>query len=199
METSNSLTKSKSPNASNLPPALPLPPPPAPKKKCDSTLTPNLVAKSPPSDKYHPLSSTLKTRCSDETNASGGGAGDRDANQLLVFGGIQMMCGLLMGVFGVLTLLHDASMAELGGGLWSGAVAMSTGMVAVMTGLKSCYNPADTVSTMGVTTYLAMCLVTIAVSNLALVLTSTGLVRDSQRPNYYSPMTDVSNRKSLRL
>lgn len=46
---------------------------------------------------------------------------------LLITGGIQMMLGILMAVFGVLIIVHNASLAGAGSGLWGGAVAMLSG------------------------------------------------------------------------
>lgn len=46
---------------------------------------------------------------------------------LLITGGIQMMLGILMAVFGVLIIVHDASLAGAGSGLWGGAVALLSG------------------------------------------------------------------------
>uniref|UniRef100_A0A1B6EG46 Uncharacterized protein n=1 Tax=Clastoptera arizonana TaxID=38151 RepID=A0A1B6EG46_9HEMI len=182
METFVSSAKKPRQSVSSAPPPLP----PMPDKLTDNA--PSFVAKSPPSDKYqtlsHPLTSTLKTRSSDSIPKQENGEG----RTLLICGGIQMLCGLLMGVFGVLTLLHDASMAEYAGGVWSGAVAMICGLVGIMVGIRGCCSPEGSgTPSLGVTLYLALCLVTIAVCNLGLVLASTGLVRDAQRPNYYIP------------
>lgn len=134
----------------------------------------NMVAKSPPSDK-----------------GSNGGDSKGDTNgseksmtlTLTGLGTLQVICGILMIVFGILGLIHSASMANIGGGLWSGAAAMSCGFVALTAGIKRfCYHHDRT--SLQLTIYLALCLVCLAVDTLALLLTSTGLLRDSQRPSY---------------
>lgn len=45
----------------------------------------------------------------------------------VILGGIQIMLGILMAVFGVLVIAHDSSLSGAGSGLWGGAVAMFSG------------------------------------------------------------------------
>lgn len=52
---------------------------------------------------------------------------DDENSVFLITGGIQMMLGILMAVFGVLVIVHDSSLAGAGSGLWGGAVAMLSG------------------------------------------------------------------------
>lgn len=110
---------------------------------------------------------------------------------IVTFGAIQLLCGLLMSTFGVLTLLHDASLSSIGAGIWGGAMASANGIVGILAGFRGCYQKTDHVNPLIVTVYLALCLVSIAVANLALVLTATGLLRDSQRPIYFVPLRSV--------
>jgi hypothetical protein len=58
---------------------------------------------------------------------------------------------------------------------------MASGVVGVLAGLRSCYSVRDSSpSTLAVTAFLALCLVSLAVSNLVVVLAVIGLVRDGQ-------------------
>lgn len=97
-----------------------------------------------------------------------------------------------MVVFGVLSMLHDASLSSVGAGLWSGAMAMGNGVVGLMASLNGCLSPERTLSPLSVTIYLALCLVSVGVSNLAIILTAIGLLKDSQKPYYIMPKDKVS-------
>lgn len=57
----------------------------------------------------------------------------------------------------------------------------------MLAGLKGCYSSTKTESKISpalLTGFLALCLVSFALSNLVLVLTATGLIRDVQRPYF---------------
>lgn len=110
---------------------------------------------------------------------------------LVTLGGIQLVAGILMMAFGILATLHEASLASVGAGLWGGAMGAAVGLVGVVAGFKGCYRTSDRISPLAVTVYLALCLVAIGVGNLALVLTATGLLRDSQRTDYFLPLKQV--------
>nr|CAD7595176.1 unnamed protein product [Timema genevievae] len=135
-----------------------------------------MIVKSPaPEDS---LSSTLRTR------SSGGQSGaQEDTNVFLLLGGSQMVLGVLMAVFGVLALVHEAALSGAGAGLWGGAVAMAAGGAGVLAGLRGCYSGRGRVPAVFLTAFLALCLVAVAVSNLVVVLTITGIVRDGQKPD----------------
>lgn len=96
-----------------------------------------------------------------------------------------------MVVFGVLSMLHEASLSSVGAGLWSGAMAMGNGVVGLMASLNGCLSPDRTLSPLSVTIYLALCLVSVGVSNLAIILTAIGLLKDSQKPYYIIPKDKV--------
>lgn len=153
----------------------PVPPPPLPplpdKPPVDAGA---LVAKSPPGTP--PQSSTLQSRQSEERPR------DEAAMRVLAYGALQLACGVLMAALGVLGLVHGAALARYGAGLWGGAAGLSAGLAGVMAGLRAYYQPGERLSHSGVSAYLALCLVGVAVSCLALVLTSTGLLRDIQQP-----------------
>ncbi len=110
---------------------------------------------------------------------------------IVTFGGIQLVAGILMIAFGILAILHEASLSSVGAGLWGGAMGTANGFVGIVAGFKGCYHSSDRISPLAITVYLALCLVAIGVSNLALVLTATGLLRDSQRTDYFFPLKQV--------
>lgn len=104
---------------------------------------------------------------------------------------MQVVTGCLMVVFGVLSMLHDASLSSVGAGLWSGAMAMGNGVVGLMASLNGCLSLERTLSPLSITIYLALCLVSVGVSNLAIILTAIGLLKDSQKPYYIMPKDKV--------
>ncbi|XP_025423788.1 uncharacterized protein LOC112693092 isoform X1 [Sipha flava] len=113
-----------------------------------------------------------------------------------LIGLMQVVTGCLMVVFGVLSMLHDASLSSVGAGLWSGAMAMGNGVVGLMASLNGCLSPDRTLTPLSVTIYLALCLVSVGVSNLAIILTAIGLLKDSQKPFYIVPK-DKTQYKTL--
>ncbi|KAI5698662.1 hypothetical protein M8J75_010152 [Diaphorina citri] len=113
-----------------------------------------------------------------------------ERNLLLILGGIQMTCGLLMVVFAILAILHDAALSSFAAGIWSGAMSLGCGFVGVVSGIRSCYHSRHHVSVLCLTIYLALGLINVAVDNLALVIASTGLLRDAQRPTYFVPLQE---------
>ena len=143
-------------------------------------VTPDPLVVKSPADSF---SSTLKTRsytvsCIFQDDVSS------EENSFLFLGVAQMLLGVLMAVFGVLAIVHEASLSNVGAGLWGGAVAMAAGVVGVLAGLRSCYSVRDAApSTLTITSFLALCLVSLAVSNLVVVLAVIGLVRDGQSAN----------------
>lgn len=104
---------------------------------------------------------------------------------------MQVVTGCLMVVFGVLSMLHEASLSSVGAGLWSGAMSMGNGVVGLMASLNGCLSPDRTLSPLSITIYLALCLVSVGVSNLAIILTAIGLLKDSQKPFYIMPKDKV--------
>jgi len=92
----------------------------------------------PPLLKYNEFSSLLSslatgpvevkpTEVAAKKSDSSPSCRDDELSVLLITGGIQMMLGILMAVFGVLIIVHDASLAGAGSGLWGGAVALLSG------------------------------------------------------------------------
>lgn len=175
---------------SALPPDPP-PPPPPPKVKRDQFEASNFVAKSPPKYRAHAVSKV--TSLDDDDDLDGGFPVIKasEGPVIVTFGGIQLVSGILMIAFGILTMLHEASLSSVGAGLWGGAMGAANGFVGIVAGFKGCYQTSDRISPLAITVYLALCLVAIGVSNLALVLTATGLLRDSHRSDYFLPAKQV--------
>lgn len=141
-------------------------------------VTPDSLIVKSPADSF---SSTLKTRSSTVSGSFRDDARSEE-NSFLFLGVAQMLLGVLMAVFGVLAMVHEASLSGVGAGLWGGAVAMAAGVVGVLAGLRNCYSVRDTSPpVLTITSFLALCLVSLAVSNLVVVLAVIGLVRDGQR------------------
>jgi hypothetical protein len=102
-----------------------------------------------------------------------------------------------MAVFGILAIVHDSSLSRVGAGLWGGAVAMATGVVGVLAGLRSCYSVTESSpSRLAVTAFLALCLISLAVGNLVVVLAVIGLVRDGQTADVRA-IEEVKARNSI--
>lgn len=176
----------------------PLPPQPA-KIKRNEFETENFVAKSPAKHNRSspPQTASKGVDSGDENDAEGGGfpvIRGSEGPVIVTFGGIQLVAGVLMIAFGILAMLHEASMSSVGAGLWGGAMGAANGFVGIVAGFKGCYHSSDRISPLAITVYLALCLVAIGVSNLALVITATGLLRDSQRTDYFVPLRQVSAR-----
>lgn len=165
--------------------------PPPPKVKKEGFETSNFVAKSPPKHRARTVSKIV----SDDDELDGGFPIIKasEGPVIVTFGGIQLVSGILMIAFGILTMMHEASMSSVGAGLWGGAMGAANGFVGIIAGFKGCYQTSDRISPLAITVYLALCLVAIGVSNLALVLTATGLLRDSQKADYFLPLKQVSD------
>ncbi|KAJ8897513.1 hypothetical protein PR048_002860 [Dryococelus australis] len=112
------------------------------------------------------------------------GAGDGgDAGGFLLLGSGQVLLGVAMAVLGAMALVHEAAMSGAGAGLWGGAVAMATGAAGLAAGLRGCYSPRGRVPPAFAAAFLALCLVAVAVANLVVVLTVTGIIRDGHKPD----------------
>lgn len=152
--------------------AMPPDPPPHPLKlKREEFDTSNFVAKSPPNYRHRAVSK-IESVDEDELDAGFPIINASEGPVIVTFGGIQLVSGILMIAFGILTMLHEASLSSVGAGLWGGAMGAANGFVGVIAGFKGCYQTSERISPLAITVYLALCLVAIGVSNLALVLTA---------------------------
>lgn len=86
----------------------------------------------------------------------------------------------MLVVFGVLVLVHGASLGGTGAGLWAGAAALAAGALGVVATLSSSGGIARP-STSFSSAHLASSLVALALSNMAAITALTAVVRDSQR------------------
>ncbi|XP_014243921.1 uncharacterized protein LOC106663539 [Cimex lectularius] len=134
---------------------------------------PSLIAKSPSSEK---------------TLLSSADGTYRETNLLLLISNLQVVSGLLMLVFGVLCAVYDVSMSRLGAGLWGGMVSLLAGSLGTAATLNTCLSRRS--SSLYLTLYLALCLVSLAVNTLVIVLTLTALVRDARQDSDFLAVED---------
>lgn len=69
---------------------------------------------------------------------------DRRPSKLILYLGIsQLLVGVLMVVAGGVVIIHEASLSRTGAGLWSGCLAIATGILGVLAGINDCYGLYD--------------------------------------------------------
>ncbi|KAJ8915142.1 hypothetical protein NQ315_000394 [Exocentrus adspersus] len=104
---------------------------------------------------------------------------ERDNQRIVLFlGMLQFVLGLLMVAFGILVIMHRASLSQLGGGIWGGCLAMSTGVAGILTAAGSLCPLKETPQKVAYTVFLALSLISLAVSQLIVFIAATGLARD---------------------
>ncbi|CAH0564607.1 unnamed protein product [Brassicogethes aeneus] len=120
-------------------------------------------------------------------------------NGFLYLGILQVLFGILMMVFGVLVILHRASLSQYGGGFWGGGLAVATGISGILSAAKTFCPLKSTAQTVAHTVYLALSLISLAVSQLVVVIAATGLARDvnivdpdDKPPTIHSITDDIS-------
>ncbi|XP_076378773.1 uncharacterized protein LOC143259603 isoform X1 [Megalopta genalis] len=86
--------------------------------------------------------------------------------------------GIVLVVFGILVLVHGASLGGSGAGLWAGVGALVAGALGVVATLATSSSKANSSFS---TAHLAASLVALALSNMAAITALTAIVRDSQR------------------
>ncbi|KAI4479343.1 hypothetical protein M0804_011128 [Polistes exclamans] len=104
--------------------------------------------------------------------------GDDDSNLLMFTSCGQLLLGIVLVVFGVLVLVHGASLGGSGAGLWAGTGALVAGALGVLAALAS---SSGRTNSGFCTAHLASSLVALALSNMAAITALTAVVRDSQR------------------
>ncbi|KAI4456685.1 hypothetical protein MML48_8g00000852 [Holotrichia oblita] len=158
-------------------------------KKCDNNLTistklstDQLICKSPQnspnlSDRSSPKArQRIEPRCTKPFRL-------RCLNLTLYLGILQILFGMLMSVFGVLAIIHGSNLSQIGGGLWGGCLAVATGTTGVLTAARDCCPLKRTPQRIAHTVFLALSLISLAVSQLVMVLSATGLSRDLEKTN----------------
>lgn len=92
---------------------------------------------------------------------------------------------------------------QIGGGLWGGCIAVATGTVGVLTAAKDCCPLKRRAHHVAYTVFLALSLISLAVAQLVLVLSATGLSRDLEKVNsensFENKVSYFSNKRSYNL
>ncbi|XP_037071351.1 uncharacterized protein LOC119089276, partial [Pollicipes pollicipes] len=83
----------------------------------------------------------------------------------------RLLVGCLLLVFGVLALLQGSSQAYLGGGLWGGICVIVSGALGIISSRRPC-------AYFYLASFMAMSIVSLAVSGLVVIFSAIGLVRD---------------------
>ncbi|KAL3274427.1 hypothetical protein HHI36_015815 [Cryptolaemus montrouzieri] len=91
---------------------------------------------------------------------------------------LQVVFGVLMIGFGVYAILHGAAMALIAAGIWTGLIALSTGIFGILATATRCCPIEEKWRKLSTTLFLALSLISLALSQLVVVLTAIGLVRD---------------------
>jgi len=86
--------------------------------------------------------------------------------------------GVVLVVFGILVLVHGASLGGSGAGLWAGAGALVAGALGVVATLATSSTKTNSAFS---SAHLASSLIALALSNMAAITALTAVVRDSQR------------------
>jgi len=94
-----------------------------------------------------------------------------------------MFLGIVLVVFGVLALVHGASLGSSGAGLWAGAGALVAGALGVVATLATSSTKTNSAFA---SAHLASSLIALALSNMAAITALTAVVRDSQRASEVS-------------
>ncbi|KFM78958.1 hypothetical protein X975_26078, partial [Stegodyphus mimosarum] len=90
----------------------------------------------------------------------------------------QIFCGVMLGVFGLLSMNMEAAMSSLAGGVWAGGIAIATGLAAIC--LSKCAKKA-----IYAIVFLCLSVVSVLTGGLATVFVATGLAHDAQWPAGY--------------
>ncbi|XP_076169960.1 uncharacterized protein LOC143148010 [Ptiloglossa arizonensis] len=101
-----------------------------------------------------------------------------DSNLLMFTSCGQLLLGVVLVVFGILVLVHGASLGGSGAGLWAGVGALVAGALGVVATLAT--SSTKTNSSFS-TAHLAASLIALALSNMAAITALTAIIRDSQR------------------
>lgn len=96
---------------------------------------------------------------------------------------LAMFLGIILVVFGILALVHDASLGSSGAGLWAGAGALVAGALGVVATLATSSTKTNSAFA---SAHLASSLIALALSNMAAITALTAVVRDSQRASEVS-------------
>ncbi|XP_063917202.1 uncharacterized protein LOC135132914 [Zophobas morio] len=107
-----------------------------------------------------------------------------DDGSLLCLGLLQFIFGFFMVVFGALVIQYDASLAQLGGGIWAGCLSMATGIIGILASAREWCPLKSTPQKITHTIFLALSLVSLAIAQLVVALAATGAARDINNSEY---------------
>lgn len=82
---------------------------------------------------------------------------------------------------------------QIGGGLWGGCLATLTGVLGVLSAAKDCCPLKTNPQRIALTAFLALSLISLAVSNLVLILAAISLARDANRTDEFADDEQVTN------
>ncbi|KAG8181743.1 hypothetical protein JTE90_028281 [Oedothorax gibbosus] len=91
----------------------------------------------------------------------------------------EVFCGLMLGIFGLLSMNMEAAMSSLAGGVWAGGVAIATGLSAV------CLTKCSSRRAIHAVLFLCLSVASVLTGGLATVFVATGLAHDAQWPAGY--------------
>ncbi|CAB0039898.1 unnamed protein product [Trichogramma brassicae] len=136
----------------------------------------------PPSatGQQQPQIDTKQQQQQQQSSSKNSGAPKNDSNLLMFTSCGQLLLGVILVVFGVLVLVHGASLGQTGAGLWAGVGALCAGGLGVVAALSTSSLTGKSSSGFA-SAHLASSLVALALSNLAAITALTAVVRDSQR------------------
>ncbi|XP_044758534.1 uncharacterized protein LOC123316499 [Coccinella septempunctata] len=110
-------------------------------------------------------------------------------------GVFQIFFGIFMMSFGVYAILHEASMSMFASGIWTGLIAISTGIFGILATATRCCPVEDKWRKLSKTLFLALSLISVALSQLVVVLAGIGLARDlnnNENEEEQNPEMEVS-------
>lgn len=116
---------------------------------------------------------------------------------LMVLGVVQFILGFLMVLFGMYVIVYKASLSQIGGGIWGGIIAMITGVAGALAAAKNMCPFKSTAEKIAQTTFLALSLISVAVSQLIVVIAATGLARDVNSRNFQEAMEKTDGMSSF--
>ena len=98
-----------------------------------------------------------------------------------------MIAGVVMVVFGILVLAHQAALSSIGAGIWAGTGGIVSGALGILAVLAT--SPGNPTSNFSAS-HLAATLISLALSNLAAIVSLTAVARDWDRS--FGPEITVS-------
>lgn len=133
--------------------------------------TDQLVCKSPPDSSSVSVRSSIKNE-KKKKNAK------KIETDILCLGILQILLGLFMIAFGIMTIFHQASLSMIGAGIWSGLLCSTAGIFSIFASTKKCCTAISSFEKLSHTICLALSLVGLALAQLVVVLSAISLSKD---------------------